>query len=279
MRIIDCFPYFNEEELLELRIRLLYDYVDKFIIADADKTFKGDSKPFTCLNTLKKLNLPLDKIQVIEVNLPSFEEEPNAWVRETMQRNIIAEYIEDEDICIVGDCDEIINPDFINYYINTAKSYPNNILKIPMVYLTGRADLMACYEDGTPRIWTGAFICLKHHLDKYTLSELRGLFLSTPQTIEYPTIFITEDGIAKNAGWHFSWMGNYERLKIKNQSFSHWDEVSIQENYTAKEDLSDCLGRTDHILKKYPLENLPNKIFEIEKITNFLLPGVNNLKK
>jgi hypothetical protein len=279
MRIIDCFPYFNEEELLELRIRLLYDYVDKFIIADADKTHRGDSKPFTCLDTLKRLNLPLDKIQVIESNLPSFEEEPNAWVRETMQRNIIAEYVEDGDICIVGDCDEIINPDFINYYINTAKSYPNNILKIPMVYLTGRADLMACYEDGTPRIWTGAFICLKHHLDKYTLSDIRGSFVSNPHLIEYSNIFITDDGVVKNAGWHFTWMGDIDRVKLKYNTFLHYDEFQLSENYFPKENSPDCLGRTDHILKKYPLENLPNKIFEIEKIKNFLLPKINNSLK
>ena len=69
MRVIDCFPYFNEKELLELRINLLHDKVDKFIITDANRTHRGTSKPFTCKDTLKELGIVSDKIQVIEVNL------------------------------------------------------------------------------------------------------------------------------------------------------------------------------------------------------------------
>ena len=72
MKIIDCFPYFNEKELLELRIKLLYNKVDKFIITDANKTHKGDSKEFTCKNTLVELGLyPDEKIEIVEVNLTS----------------------------------------------------------------------------------------------------------------------------------------------------------------------------------------------------------------
>ena len=39
MKIVDCFPYFNEKELLELRINLLYDHVDKFIISETGSFF------------------------------------------------------------------------------------------------------------------------------------------------------------------------------------------------------------------------------------------------
>ncbi len=70
MNIIDCFQYYNEKELLELRIRLLYDYVDKFIICDANRTHKGIPKDFTVIKILIDLNIPLDKIQVINLDLP-----------------------------------------------------------------------------------------------------------------------------------------------------------------------------------------------------------------
>jgi hypothetical protein len=40
--LIDYFPYFNERELLELRIRLLQDHVDHFVIAEADRTGRAD---------------------------------------------------------------------------------------------------------------------------------------------------------------------------------------------------------------------------------------------
>ena len=62
--LFDCFLYFNEKELLELRYHMLKDIVDGFIITDADRTFKGDKKPFTCVETLEELGIPQDKVQV-----------------------------------------------------------------------------------------------------------------------------------------------------------------------------------------------------------------------
>jgi hypothetical protein len=176
MKVIDCFPYFNEKELLELRIKLLYDKVDKFIITDANKTHKGDDKPFTCKNTLIELGLyPDEKIEVIEVNLPSYEEEPNAWIRERTQRDIASNYIPENSYCIITDCDEIINAEFIDYYISIAKQYPNNILRIPMVFLNGRADLRVCDENNNPIQWSVGFICNSNQLKKYTLSQIRDI--------------------------------------------------------------------------------------------------------
>ena len=80
--LIDCFPYFNEAELLELRIRMLNDHVDRFLIVEANKTHRGDPKPFTCQETIEKLGLPSEKISLIKVELPSADENPDPWVRE-----------------------------------------------------------------------------------------------------------------------------------------------------------------------------------------------------
>ena len=272
MRIVDCFPYFNEKELLELRINLLYDYVDKFIIVDADHTHKGGPKPFTLKKTIKKLNLPQNKIQVIELNLPSYKEESNAWVRERMQRNIISKYIEKDDICIISDCDEIMDPNFIKYYALTTIQHVDSILRIPMTFLTGRADLRVYDSHNNPHFWNAPFMCTKSHLENYTLSDIRENYALKTNRTKYSDIFITENNQIKEAGWHFSWMGNYKRLQEKNKAFLHWNEVEVLKNYTAEENLTDPLGRKDHILKKYPIENLPKKIFELERVKNFLLP-------
>ena len=68
--IIDCFPYFKEKELLELRINLLYDKVDRFIICEGNYTQSGIPKQYSCKKTLRELGINSDKIIVIEVNLP-----------------------------------------------------------------------------------------------------------------------------------------------------------------------------------------------------------------
>ena len=56
--LIDAFTYFNEKELLELRIRTLEDHVDGFLITDANRTHRGEDKEFTCLDTIRELGLP-----------------------------------------------------------------------------------------------------------------------------------------------------------------------------------------------------------------------------
>lgn len=270
MSIIDTFPYFNEKELLELRIKLLSDYVDKFIIVDANKTHKGDQKPFTCKETLEKLNLLDDKIFVIELDLPSYEEEPNAWVRERMQRNAAAKFITENDVAIVSDCDEIIDPKYIEYYIDVAKKHPNNILRIPMVLLNCRADLIVCDENNNEIICASPFFCLKYHLNKYTLSDIRESHAIGTNHIKYKGIFTTENNIIDKAGWHFSWMGDYKKLKQKHESFLHWNETDLIENYRPTENSYDILGRKNHILKNYSINNLPQKIFDLPNVAKFL---------
>jgi len=276
MRIIDCFPYFNEKELLELRINLLHDKVDKFIICDANKTHKGTSKPFTCKNTLQELGLLSDKIQVVEVNLPSYDEESDAWVRERAQRNAAAEFIKEDDVCIVSDCDEIISPNFVEYYVRVAQNHPQNILRIPLVFLMGRGDLRTYDESGNPVLWNAPYLCLSSHLKRYTLSDIRESHALSTHHLDYPDLFTYDNGIIEDAGWHFSWMGDESRIKTKSESFLHWDEISLKEDYLPKENSTDCLGRQNHILKKYSINLLPEKVFELSNVTQFLFQSTSN---
>lgn len=284
--IIDCFPYFKEKEILELRIKLLHDYVDKFIICDGNHTQSGIPKDYTCKNTLKELGIFSDKIVVVEVDMPSLEQEKNSWVRERMQRDAAAPFIDDGAACFVGDCDEIINPELIEYYSSVARLYPASILRVPLVYLNGRADLRVYDENGYPRRWDTPFMCLRSHLDTLTLSQIRESHAMQTSDIPFKDIFITENGLIQEAGWHFSWMGNSEILKEKSKSSMHVQDYVIGsvaqfgtkemmdflEKYEAKENSTDPLGRKNHILNKYPIEELPKIIFEVERIRKFLLP-------
>jgi beta-1,4-mannosyl-glycoprotein beta-1,4-N-acetylglucosaminyltransferase len=284
--IVDCFPYFKEKEILELRIKLLHNYVDKFIICDGNHTQSGIPKEYTCKNTLSELGINSDKIVVIEVDMPSLQDEKDSWVRERMQRNAAAPFIEDGAVCFVGDCDEIINPKFINYYASVAEQYPNKILRVHLVYLNGRADLRVYDEFGNPRKWHTAFMCLSSHLKTCTLSDIRESYAMQKFNIPFSDIFITNNGKMEDAGWHFSWMGNSEILKEKSKSSMHVQDYVIDSiaqfgteemmqflsKYKPEENSTDPLGRKNHILKKYPLENLPSLIFDIERIKNFLLP-------
>lgn len=283
MKIIDCFTFFNEKELLELRINLLKDIVDEFVVVEADRTHTGNPKNFVCKDLIKQLGLPEEKIKVVELSLPSKEQEPNDHVRENLQRNEIAKHIDYSSVAIISDCDEIINPEFVKYYKGIIEKNPNNILRIPMVLLSGRADLRVYDPRGRTRDWAAGYLCMKHHLERYTASEIRQSYTLKKHDLIYKDIYAVDEGVVKEAGWHFNWMGDPERLKLKYQSFMHYNDIIVGaiekekinefiDGYQAKENSSDPLGRPNHILKKFDVDLLPKMIFSLPTVRDFLLP-------
>lgn len=285
-KLIDCFPYFNEKELLELRYHLLKDYFDFFVVTDANRTHTGDPKPFTVKDTIKELGLDESKFQVIEVDLPSKEEEPDDHVRERMQRNAAAKFINWNTVAFVGDSDEIMNPKYIKYYETIVRTNPNNILHVPMVYLMGRADMRDHHPNGDSRFWANCYMCMGHHKEKYTLSQMRESYSEQTRYVVYRDIFAVDNGKIEEAGWHFSWMGDTERLKTKFKSFMHYGDfiedtefsqqpekmLEYMDSWKPEDGKPDPLGRYNHILKPYPTSELPQVIFNLPRVKNFLLP-------
>jgi beta-1,4-mannosyl-glycoprotein beta-1,4-N-acetylglucosaminyltransferase len=285
-KIIDCFTYFNEVELLELRYHLLKDSVDYFVIADANRTHTGEPKPFTLKETIKKLGLSLEKIKVLEVSLPSKEEEPDDNVRGAIQKNAMAEYISWNTVAFVGDADEILNPKYIKYYETIVRNNPNSILRVPMSFLVGRADLVDCDETGKSRLWANCYMCMGHHKEKYSLDEIRMSYQNNTRHIVYKDIFAIDNGIIEDAGWHFTWMGGSDRIKTKFKSFQHFNHNIQDTEFGQDQDKMleymdqwkpapgqlDPLGRRTHILKPYPVEELPQVIFDLPSVKKFLLP-------
>lgn len=269
--LIDCFPYFNEAELLELRLKLLYNKVDRFIITEADHTHSGKPKPLTLLDTLKTIDVPLDKIVYVHVQLPSAEEEPSHWVRERKQRDEAKRFIKDDDIVFVSDCDEILNPEHIDYLAYVKKNHENNILRVPLVFLCGRADLRIHNGNNEPVSWNTPFFVNGKQLKKYTLSQIREDHAWGFHKLEDSDILITENGFLKEFGWHFTWMGNIDRMQTKESSYCHSGEYSVSSDYVPNEGVKDPLGRPDHILKPYDTAQLPSIINENRKIKDFLL--------
>ena len=278
--LFDCFLYFNEKELLELRYNMLKDIVDGFIITDADRTFKGDKKPFTCVETLEELGIPQDKVQVLHVELPGPEEFPDPWLREYAQRDALAvgmRMTPPDSVFFFSDVDEIPKPEALIEGAKLAKEAPDRCVRLSMPMFYGRADLRVMDPNGddskAPNNWVCGTFVLSEHLKGDTLSQIRR----NPNDVIYGHC---------DAGWHFSWMGGPDRLKRKVQSFSHCYDVipnavapadsqemlDFMDQYKAKAGATDPLGRTDHILVDYPHELLPPELFRIDRVRDFLLP-------
>ena len=177
--LFDCFLYFNEKELLELRYEILKDVVDGFIITDANRTFKGDPKPFTCIETLRELGIPEDKVQVLHVELPSKEEILNPWMREYAQRDALAvgmRMTPPDSVFFFSDVDEIPRRDSLLEAVELAKQNPERCVRLSMPMFYGRADLRVVNPDGkpdeAPNNWICGTVVLHEHLEQ-SLSQIR----------------------------------------------------------------------------------------------------------
>ena len=298
--IIDCFPYFNEKELLELRINLLNDYVDYFVIMEGDRTHSGAPKEFTCMKDLEVLGVNTDKVVVLQVELPEGEDIHNQidvkniiknelekgveedkkylshWARERIQRDALLNLVDDCDdntVFFITDCDEIVDPKNIEYIAKVVRDNPEVVIKIPLVFLEGSANCRVYYNNGNPVEWNiSTFACLKSHLKKATPTELRC------NISDYELRGITENGkYVPDLGWHFGWMGDIERRRTKCQSFLHANTFNTEENvnnitsYIPQEGSPSVSDYKNFILKKYPNSLLPQKIFELPRVKAFLI--------
>ena len=159
-KVYDCFTFYNEFDLLDLRLEELYDYVDYFVIAEANKTHQGRDKTFLLEENWDRYAKYHDKIVHIKVDdMPTND---NAWVLENYQRNALAKGYadaDDNDIIIISDLDEIMRAETVelmredtthtvficrcplfyfklNYIMVNPKSYWVNQMAMPKKFMT-----------------------------------------------------------------------------------------------------------------------------------------------
>lgn len=251
--IVDFFPFFAPygEQLLELRVNLLKDHVDYFVIAESNKTHSGQPVERKFPEIAKKLGLPEDKIIYIEHDIPDDEnlevlpidvlntyenyewslnsekiESLRARVRERLQKDsllLALDEFDDDTVFIHSDSDEIIKPDTINYLAKVCRENQNEfILKIPLVYCEARADLRVYNKNSnTPADWSGGmFLATKRQLLKATPTQIRS-----NNENPFPIRYTYENGKRdEDLGWHFSWMGGKDMIQLKSKSWAHYND-------------------------------------------------------
>ena len=111
MKVIDCFIFYNELDMLEFRLNELNDVVDYFVLVECIKTHTNNDKELYFENNKNRFSKFLDKIIhiIVKDNIPQTN---SAWDREKYQRFCIDEGIKklnlnNEDIIIIADLDEI----------------------------------------------------------------------------------------------------------------------------------------------------------------------------
>ncbi|MBR5913339.1 MAG: hypothetical protein IKZ58_03100, partial [Selenomonadaceae bacterium] len=116
MKVYDCFTFYNEFELLELRLKSLWDMVDYFVLVEADKTQNNVPKPFLFGERISEFKEFLPKIRHIPMRMNFDYKGAGDWTLENEQRNSIVYGLTDaspDDLIFISDLDEIPSPDII----------------------------------------------------------------------------------------------------------------------------------------------------------------------
>ena len=232
MKIYDCFMFFDEEMLLDLRLNIMDKYVDKFVITEA--TYMHSGKPKKLIFDINKFSKFKDKIiyNVIDKEPSDIETiyekdndekdtrgqklANNSNKREHLQREIAQESLKDadpEDIIFINDIDEIPN----------LKNFNFNAINKKLIFFKQKMFFYKFNLLHEEIIWTGSRACRKKNLispqnlrdtkDKiYPIWRLDIMF----SKLKYNSIHYVDDG-----GWHFTNIKSPENIEKKFSNFLH----------------------------------------------------------
>ena len=231
--LIDAFTYFNEKELVELRIKYLNSVVDCFIVVESNITFTGKEKKWNFPDILKNnLNEFSYKIQYhqLNININEIKNEESwiiddvkgddFWRIENYQRNYIkiaCKKFSKDDILMVSDLDEIPAIKKINFIMTS------DFKKIAPIALEQYLFHLDCNYLRLES-WRGTIVMTMDICNKFSPQKFRTL----RNRISHLT-----DG-----GWSFSSFGGYNRVKEKIESYAHSEHNN--DKFKSEEHIANC---------------------------------------
>jgi beta-1,4-mannosyl-glycoprotein beta-1,4-N-acetylglucosaminyltransferase len=254
--IYDCFTFFNELELLELRLHELADVVDKFVLVEATRTHSNQPKPLHFLENRDRFAQFAS--QIIHVVVDDAPDTTGYFVIEKFQRNAIARGLRNcrpEDWVLVSDLDEIPKAATVARVsraepFNT--SWPARVahgaLASPLMRWKGWRRLLRphhpfilkfeqtfhCYYlncvSVRPRHWQGTRM-------------VRFRDFTTADEVRYSGRRVVPDG-----GWHFTFMGGAERIRRKLQAYAHTE--FNQPQFTDPKVIDERINRGDSLFNQ-----------------------------
>lgn len=292
--IYEGLMFFQENDLLEVKLNQHWNFVDKFIIIEAGETHTGLKKPFNFDHA--RFSKYSDKI--VYRRFDSFNEEISKfpelssrgisafikvqnqlvhddWMRDNFQVEYVTKVIiesgaKDDDLLLFTCLDEILNekafekskqmfsePNFKELYSNAlGLVIPSRETNPPLV-LAYELDLFAYKFNLFSQKTTVACMIKASTLKEFRQSELR--------------YFACFTHLLKDAGWHFTFLDNTDGDKALNKykSWAHSRDFSINRNtyfsLGTKEEAVSMLFK-DYNLRKVSADNLPSWLIKNKEL-------------
>ena len=210
--VIDCIPFFNELDILKLRLHILDPLVDWFVIEEATHTFSGLPKELCFEKNKEMFEEFLPKITYLIVD--NSPEEISTHERDKFQKNALAKAltdVSDEDVLILSDVDEIPNPIVLQELVK--KFVPDKIYHLAqrnfycylnMEEVSGNLlSITGEFPGVERRMWLGTKVFAKKNIPESGIIDLREISPEDPRSVR------VADG-----GWHFGYMGSCHETDV-----------------------------------------------------------------
>ena len=253
MKIYDCFSYLDEDLLLNLRLNILNNYVDYFVIVEGNKTWQNNSK---------KLQFDIEKYKsfrekIIYIPVEDMPDGDNPYLRENFQRNAITRGLtkaENDDIVIISDLDEIPNPKKIESFKSEMK-----FAVFKQLHFYYKLNLQSQKNPN----WLGSRICLKKYLK--SPQWLRGLKFKKRPFWRIDKLKL--NNIIDDGGWHFCNLKEPEKILYKYKNLCETNDPyifkeKIDEKYLNLQEIIKRMNNGEDIIgreEKYNSINLDSR--------------------
>jgi beta-1,4-mannosyl-glycoprotein beta-1,4-N-acetylglucosaminyltransferase len=211
MRIFDCFPFFNEFELLRIRLHELSPFVSKFLLVEAPESFTGNPKPLWFKERAGEFAEFSSQI-VATVSAPAVNPR-DPWDRESNQRNWLSRMltdvgVEENDLILSCDVDEIPRgQDFEALWDRPRRKKPFMQFWMDQYYFFMNLK--------GSRAWPGSVVISAKSFAENYKNDHHVLRIGR-----------RHGDVVRTGGWHFSFMGGIEKAILKYKSYSHFGQTT-----------------------------------------------------
>lgn len=276
--IYDCFPFFNEIDILKIRLNVLNDVVDKFVLCEGTQTFSGLDKPLYYEENKELFKEFEDKIiHVVCDDFPDIDmHAKDTWQKDACTRGLVN--CTDDDIILCSDLDEIPDPTKIKEILDNGFN-PDEIYHFTQRFfycylntedISGKLLAYAGdFPDANPKKWLG--------------TRMLSYKLMREQNLKVGDLRLPEQlhGIRiDNGGWHFSYIGGTgvksvkDRMQEKLQAAAHQEmnKKTFLDNADSNiKDGKDIFGREAHFVRCEIDETYPQYIRDHIKDFDYLI--------
>lgn len=285
--VYDCIPFFNELDILKLRLNILNPIVDRFIIEEATVTFSGEPKELCFEKNKGMFQEFLPKIEYIVVD--NSPKDVTTHVRDNFQKNALERGLKNaapEDVIILSDVDEIPNPAALKRVI--AEFDPDKIYHfaqrmfycfINMEEVSGNLLSITGEFPGVERkMWLGTKVFGKRSIPENGIIKLREAPVTAPNAVRIA------DG-----GWHFGYMGSRQETDVSKRIGTKVVAAAHQE-YNTRDILAeardrlilgqDMFGREARFERVEVDESYPEYLLDhIEEYRYLIMPPISRAKQ